>query len=104
MNNTPPTPPGPPPQPDDEKQTSFIARFGAATVGPYPSIYALHRSYLEDYRQTYDPGATFEDVPAESTLRNAISKSSGGFWSTVLQQNKGGKRTLPLPLIIQKLN
>jgi len=82
----------------------FVARIGAVVLGPYPSIYQLHRNYLEHYRERYDTGTNFTSPPAESTIRNGVAKSSSGFWSTMLHQDRGGKSLLPLPLIVQKIN
>jgi len=81
-----------------------VAKIGSVTTGIYPSVYAAARNYLKDYKALYAPEATFSKIPATSTITNGVSRSGGGFYTTFITEDRGGKNSLPHPVIFQTIS
>lgn len=103
MASSPPTPP-----PEDRERDfpeitppMVAVSVNGFTTGIYPSAYRAARNYLEDYKTKYAPEAIFDNTPAASTITNGLSRSSGGFFTTFITENRNGKNVLPCPVIFQ---
>jgi hypothetical protein len=92
-----PTDPDPPPYPVDEVTTVTI---GTCTL-IYTSAYSAAKYYIRDYMYVYAPGATFIKTPARSTITNGLSRSSNGFFTTLLTEDRNGQKQIAVPVIFQ---
>ena len=101
-----------PTNPQNDREVDFpettppqvIAKIGSVTTGIYPSVYAAARQFITDYKERYAPEAIFSKVPAPSTITNGVSRSSGGFYTTFITEDRGGKSTLPHPVTFQTIS